>query len=125
MRGEETFVYNVCLSATLPLWRYWSGQYRLQCARSPLRGAGLTQLAVESVEIPDGLLLALDECLVEIRFIERQRVSPHRHCLDVLLERFGFLECASDGCVVGLFGCSGPRRISGLRHVWLRPAIGA
>ena len=29
---------------------------------------GLTQLAVEYIEFPDGLLLTLDECLEEIRF---------------------------------------------------------
>ena len=46
--------------------------YRLRCARSPMRGAGMTQLAVECVEIPDGLLLALDECLEEVRFVERK-----------------------------------------------------
>ena len=74
----ETFVCHECQSATLPLLRYWSGdvgklqeeRYRQRCTRSPLCGARLTQLAVECVELPDGLLLMLDKRLEEIRFVE-------------------------------------------------------
>ena len=37
--------------------------------------------------------------------------APHCHGLDVFLERFGLLECASDGVVVGLFSFSGLREL--------------
>ena len=36
--------------------------------KSPLRLPGLAQLTIECVELSDGLLLARDECLEEVRF---------------------------------------------------------
>ena len=73
------------------------------CAWSLLRGAGLAQMATtEHVEVPHRLLLALEECLEEVRFGGRHGVRPHCHGLDVFLERFGLLKCALDGVVIDL-----------------------
>ena len=54
------------------LERHVEGGFKHRCTQSQLRGAGLTQLAIECVEFSDALLLALDECLDEVRFGGRQ-----------------------------------------------------
>ena len=48
-----------------------------RCPRSPLRGAGLAQLAVQFFEFPYGCILALSGCLEEVRFGGHQRVRSH------------------------------------------------
>ena len=64
MRDAGTFVCHVCA-------RDFPALAVLVRGRSPLCGAGLAQMAVEGVEVPDGLLLALGQCLEEVLFVER------------------------------------------------------
>ena len=80
-----------------------------QRTQSPLRGAGLAQLTHLFIEFPYGPLLALNECLGEIRSGGHQRVRPPCHGLDVFLERSSLLECAPDCIVAGFLSFRGLR----------------
>ena len=61
--------------------------------QSTLCRVGVTQLAVQCVEIPYGCQLVFNECLEEVSLGGHQRVRPHCHCFDVSLE--GFSSAAS------------------------------
>ena len=59
----------------------------------------LAQLCCELVQVFLCFFSAIEERHEEIRLCGRQGLRPHRHGLNVLLERFGFLKSVLDGAL--------------------------